>query len=67
MPAWTVTSPLSWPVWNSPTEKSVPAFVTVVAMPFAYSIATGIALGFISYPAVKVLSGRGHGQGKGVG
>ncbi|HHW1845879.1 TPA: NCS2 family permease, partial [Pseudomonas aeruginosa] len=31
---------------------------TALAMPFTYSIATGIAFGFISWTAIKVLSGR---------
>jgi AGZA family xanthine/uracil permease-like MFS transporter len=32
--------------------------VTALAMPFTFSIANGIALGFIAYAAVKLLSGR---------
>ena len=43
--------------WDDLTE-SVPAIVTALAMPFTYSIATGIGLGFITYTAVKVLGGR---------
>jgi adenine/guanine/hypoxanthine permease len=43
--------------WNDPTE-AVPAFVTMLAMPLTFSIANGLALGFISYPLVKLLSGR---------
>lgn len=43
--------------WADPTE-SVPAFVTLTAMPLTFSIANGIALGFISYALVKVLAGR---------
>jgi adenine/guanine/hypoxanthine permease len=35
-----------------------PAVVTALAMPFTFSIANGIALGFISYAAVKLLAGR---------
>ncbi len=37
---------------------SAPVVVTALAMPFTYSIATGIAFGFISWTAIKVLSGR---------
>ena len=37
---------------------AIPAFLTIVMMPFAYSIATGIAFGLISYTLLKVLSGR---------
>ncbi|QKY71455.1 NCS2 family permease [Lentibacillus sp. CBA3610] len=39
-------------------EIAVPAFLTVVSMPLAYSIATGIAIGFIFYPITMVLKGR---------
>ena len=40
-------------------EIAVPAFLTVVSMPLTYSIATGIAMGFIFYPITMVLTGRG--------
>ncbi len=43
--------------WDDLTEW-VPAIVTAVAMPFTYSIASGIGLGFITYVLVKVLGGR---------
>ena len=36
------------------------AIVTAIAMPFTYSIATGIGLGFIAYALIKVLAGRRH-------
>ena len=39
-------------------EEAIPAFLTIAAMPFTYSIANGIALGIVSYVLVKVLSGR---------
>src|SRR5699024_4525804 len=39
-------------------ENAVPAFLTVVSMPLAYSIATGIAIGFIFYPITMILKGR---------
>ena len=45
--------------WDDLTE-SFPAFLTMVGMPFTYSIADGLALGFISYPVLKLLSGRGR-------
>lgn len=44
--------------WNDFTEV-LPAFVTMIFMPFAYSIAHGIALGFIVYPLVKIATGKG--------
>ncbi|NEU32253.1 NCS2 family permease [bacterium LRH843] len=40
-------------------EIAVPAFLTVVAMPLTYSIATGIALGFVMYPITMLVKGRG--------
>jgi AGZA family xanthine/uracil permease-like MFS transporter len=43
--------------WDDVTEF-VPAIVTVLAMPFTFSIATGIGLGFITFTAIKVLCGR---------
>ncbi|WP_026701498.1 NCS2 family permease [Salibacterium aidingense] len=39
-------------------EMALPAFLTVIAMPMTYSIATGIALGFIFYPITMLLKGR---------
>ena len=43
--------------WNDTTE-SVPAVITALVMPFTYSIANGIAFGFIAWTAIKLLSGR---------
>ena len=37
---------------------AIPAFVTIVAMPLTYSIATGIALGLVLYPLFMVFKGR---------
>lgn len=39
-------------------EIAVPAFFTIIMMPLSYSIATGIAVGFIFYPITMILSGR---------
>ncbi|OLN22985.1 guanine permease [Domibacillus antri] len=39
-------------------EIAVPAFLTVIAMPLSYSIATGIAIGFIFYPITMIVKGR---------
>jgi len=44
--------------WGDPSE-SIPAFLTAVMMPFTFSIANGIAVGFVSYAAIKLLAGRG--------
>lgn len=49
------------PVINIPwdnMEEALPAFIAMIAMPFTYSIATGIALGFITYPVVKLATGK---------
>jgi AGZA family xanthine/uracil permease-like MFS transporter len=43
--------------WSDTTE-SVPAAITAVMMPFTYSIAQGVAFGFISYALLKLLTGR---------
>ncbi|TDL30983.1 NCS2 family permease [Jeotgalibacillus sp. S-D1] len=40
-------------------EIAVPAFLTIIAMPLSYSIATGIAIGFIFYPITMLVSGKG--------
>ena len=43
--------------WGDLTESS-PAVVCALSMPLSFSIADGIGLGFITYVAVKVMSGR---------
>lgn len=43
--------------WNQ-FEIAVPAFLTMIAMPLGYSIATGIAIGFIFYPITMIFAGR---------
>jgi AGZA family xanthine/uracil permease-like MFS transporter len=45
--------------WDDPTE-AIPAFLTLVGMPLTFSIANGLALGFVTYPLVKLLAGRGR-------
>lgn len=37
---------------------ALPAFLTIVGMPFTYSIANGIGLGFVSYVLLAVFTGR---------
>ncbi|MZQ82604.1 NCS2 family permease [Paenibacillus sp. 5J-6] len=39
-------------------EEAFPAFLIVVLMPLTYSIATGIGIGFIVYPVLKLLRGK---------
>jgi len=48
--------------WKDYTE-SVPAFLVMIGIPLSYSIADGLALGFISYPIIKLFSGRGREAG----
>ena len=43
--------------WEDSTEV-IPAAVTALMMPFTYSIANGLAFGFITYAAIKLLTGR---------
>lgn len=43
--------------WDDMTEAA-PAAITVVTMPFTYSIANGLAFGFISYVLIKLLTGQ---------
>jgi AGZA family xanthine/uracil permease-like MFS transporter len=50
-------SELSHIDWTDTTE-SVPAAITALFMPFTYSIAQGVAFGFISYAALKLFTGR---------
>ena len=38
--------------------NALPAFLTIILMPFTYSIAEGIVFGMISYVLIKLLSGR---------
>ncbi|MGN7126612.1 NCS2 family permease [Methylorubrum thiocyanatum] len=43
--------------WDDVTEV-IPACVTALLMPFTYSIANGVAFGFITYAVLKALTGR---------
>jgi AGZA family xanthine/uracil permease-like MFS transporter len=40
-------------------EEAIPAFVTMLAMPFTWSITNGIGAGFVLYTGIKVLGGKG--------
>ena len=49
------------PIKNIPFEdyaESIPAFITIITMPMAYSISDGILLGMISYVALNLLCGN---------
>jgi AGZA family xanthine/uracil permease-like MFS transporter len=54
-----MTSGLAEINWDDITEAA-PVVITALAMPFTYSIANGIAFGFISWTVIKLLSGRGR-------
>ena len=43
--------------WSDFTD-AIPAFITLLATPLTFSIATGLSLGLISYTLVKVAAGR---------
>jgi adenine/guanine/hypoxanthine permease len=45
--------------WDDLTE-SIPAFMTIVGMAFTYNISHGLAFGFILYPVLKLMAGRGR-------
>ncbi|MEW8969921.1 MAG: NCS2 family permease [Mesobacillus sp.] len=47
-------SQISW----DEIDEAFPAFLIILSMPLTSSIATGIALGFISYPLLKVVKGQ---------
>ncbi|HPZ28929.1 MAG TPA: NCS2 family permease, partial [Defluviitoga sp.] len=44
--------------WDDFTEV-IPAFVAMISMPLTYSVSNGIALGFITYPILKLFTGKG--------
>jgi adenine/guanine/hypoxanthine permease len=43
--------------WNDFTE-SVPAFLTLIATPLTFSIATGLSLGLLSFTSLKLFTGK---------
>ena len=43
--------------WKDP-EISIPAFLTMLAIPLTFSIANGLAFGFIAYTVLKVVRGK---------
>jgi AGZA family xanthine/uracil permease-like MFS transporter len=52
-----MTQSIAQITWSDFTE-AVPAFVTVLATPLTFSIATGLSLGLISYTIVKLAAGK---------
>ena len=45
--------------WDD-VEIALPAFLTIVLMPFTYSISVGIGAGFIAYVLIKLVRGQGR-------
>jgi AGZA family xanthine/uracil permease-like MFS transporter len=45
--------------WDNYAE-SLPTFLIIAGIPLTFSIADGLALGFIAYPLVKLLAGQGR-------
>lgn len=45
--------------WSDPAE-SIPCFLTIIVMPLSFSIAEGLAVGFIAYPIIKAFQGKSH-------
>ena len=45
--------------WKDYSE-AIPAFLVILGIPLSYSIHDGLAMGFIAYPIIKLLSGRGR-------
>jgi AGZA family xanthine/uracil permease-like MFS transporter len=45
---------IDWSDW----EIAIPAFLTIVLMPFAYSITVGIGAGFIAFVVLKIAKGK---------
>ena len=39
-------------------SESIPAYITIIAMPFCYSISEGISFGIISYVVINLLTGK---------
>ncbi len=56
-----MVAPLGKIAWDK-FEVAVPAFLTMIMMPLTYSIATGIAIGFIFYPITMVCKGKAKGS-----
>ncbi len=43
--------------WDD-TDIAIPAFLTIILMPFTYSISVGIGAGFLAYVLIKAIKGR---------
>ena len=45
--------------WDNVAE-SVPAFLILIGIPLTYSVADGLAFGFVSYPILMLFAGKGR-------
>ena len=52
-----MTQSIAQIAWQELSE-AVPAFITMLATPLTFSIATGLSLGLISYTVVKIAAGK---------
>lgn len=43
--------------WSNPAE-SIPSFLILLGIPLSFSIANGLAIGFIAYPIIKLIAGQ---------
>jgi AGZA family xanthine/uracil permease-like MFS transporter len=43
--------------WDNP-EMAIPAFLTIILMPFTYSITVGIGAGFVAWVLIKLVRGK---------
>jgi len=43
--------------WSNPAE-SIPSFLILLGIPLSFSIADGLAIGFIAYPIIKLIAGQ---------
>jgi len=50
----TQVSGIDWKHW----EVAIPAFLTIVLMPFTYSITTGMGAGFVAYVVLQIAVGK---------
>lgn len=49
--------PLTKINWHDPAE-ALPSFLTIVLIPFTYSLSVGISFGFISWTVLKLITGK---------
>ena len=47
---------IDWTDWG----LGIPAFLTIIMMPFTYSIADGIGAGFVAFTFIRMVQGRGR-------